>query len=435
MKFVKIPALLVVPLVAQISLSQTSKPGKQLPASAYKLIAIQVSGTTRYKPDEVIRASGLTLGQTVHKDDLERVVGRLGQTDAFTDISYSFEYSAEGTKLKLQVKDAARFAPVRFENLVWFSDQELMQKLQAQVPLFNGELPVKGPLPDDLTEALQAMVNEKKIAAQVSYSRVATDDGPTEAFKYSVTGPRISIQDVSFSGASSAELPALEAAGKELRGVEYDRSAFRGEEEKSFLPVFLAHGHLKAKFGEPEAKVVQSDQDEVLVDVIFPVEPGPQYKLSAIEVAGYKTVPLENLRQAIQVKIGQPADAMEIGKDAEIIKSLYATKGYMDAEVRTEPELDNVQHSVRYRYVINEGDIFKMGELEILGVDSHTKDRLKNNWTLLTGDTYNGGYTRRFVAQALKEVLTTGEWNSDIQETLDRKDKTVDVTLHFIARY
>jgi hypothetical protein len=74
-----------------------------------------------------------------------------------------------------------------------------------------------------------------------------------------------------------------------------------------------------------------------------------------------------------------------------------------------------------------------MGDLEILGVESHTKDRLRNNWTLLTGDTYNSGYTRRFVSQALKDVLK-GEWKSDIQETLDRKDKTVDVTLRFDAK-
>jgi outer membrane protein assembly factor BamA len=82
---------------------------------------------------------------------------------------------------------------------------------------------------------------------------------------------------------------------------------------------------------------------------------------------------------------------------------------------------------------IHEGNIFKMGELEILGVDSRTKDRLQNNWTLMSGDTYNAAYTRRFVNQALKDVLTTGEWTTDIQETVDRKDKTVDVTLRFIA--
>jgi outer membrane protein assembly factor BamA len=131
---------------------------------------------------------------------------------------------------------------------------------------------------------------------------------------------------------------------------------------------------------------------------------------------------------------GQPADAVQFGKDADSIKALYGSRGYMDASVQTTPELDNASHTVAYRLIIHEGEIFKMGELEILGVDPRTKDRLQNNWTLLSGDTYNSAYTRRFVSQALKDVLTTGEWTSDIQETVDRKDKTVDVTLRFIAR-
>jgi outer membrane protein assembly factor BamA len=421
-------------LVGGTSPAQRQKTSKELPPSAFKLITVQVSGTRRYKPEDVIRASGLQLGQTVHEDDFKDAARRLGQSGAFTSVAYSFDYSPEGTKLELQVKDAEHFAPVRFENLVWFSDQELLQKLHAEVPLFNGELPVTGPLPDDVTQALQAMVDAKKIAAQVNCVRVAHGDGPTEAFAFSVTGPRILIHDVDFSGASSAELPTLEAAGRKLRGAEYERSALRLEENKSFLPVFLEGGYLKATFGEPEAKVAQSDQDEVLVDLTFPVEPGPQYRLTALEIDGNRVISTDAIRKLIQTQLGQPADAIQINKDAESVNGLYGTKGYMDATVRTEPKLDDSHHTVRYRYVIREGDIYQMGDLEILGVDSRTKDRLQNNWTLLTGDTYNSGYTRRFVSQALKEVLTTGEWDTDIQETLDRKGKTVDVTLRFVAK-
>jgi outer membrane protein assembly factor BamA len=420
-------------LLATGSRSQTRKTSKELPPSAFKLVSVHVSGTLRYKPEDVIHATGLQLEETVHDDNFKDAVRRLGDTGAFTDVAYSFDYSPEGTKLELQVKDAEQFAPARFENLVWFSDRELMEKLHAQVPLFSGELPVKGNLPDDLRDALQAMVDERRIPGQVDYTRVAHEDGRTEAFVFSVTGPRISIQNVEFSGATSTELPSLEAAAKRLRGAEYVRSALRKVEDKNFLPIFLARGYLKATFADPDAKIARSDQEETFVDVTFLIFPGPQYKLTALEISGYKAMPLDTLRPAIHVRVDQPADALQLGKDVDQLKSLYGTKGYVDATVRIEPQLDELQHTVGYRLVISEGDIFKMGDLEILGLDARTKDRLQNNWTLLTGDTYNSGYTRRFVSQALKEVLTTGEWNTDIQETLDRNDRTVDVTLRFVA--
>jgi hypothetical protein len=43
---------------------------KDHPPSAYKLVSIKVTGTKRYKPEDVIRATGLQLGKVVHKEDL-----------------------------------------------------------------------------------------------------------------------------------------------------------------------------------------------------------------------------------------------------------------------------------------------------------------------------------------------------------------------------
>jgi outer membrane protein assembly factor BamA len=427
-RFFSVPALVLLLMIA-FSPAQTRK-SKELPASAFQLISVEVSGTQRYKPEDVTRAAGLKLGQTVHEDDFRDAARRLGDTGAFSDVAYSFEYAPDGTRLKLQVKDAEHFVPVRFENLVWFSDQELLEKLHAQVPLFNGELPASGRLADDVSEALQALIDDKKIPARVDYLRVAHDDGSTEAFAFSVSGPRIAIRNVEFSGADVAELPSLEAAAKQLRSAEYMRSALRQQADKSFLPAFLQRGYLRAAFADPQARVIQSEENEVLLDVTFPVDPGPQYKVTGIVISGNRNFPVDTLRKLIQVKMDQPADAIQLARDVDSIKSLYGTHGYMDAAVQLAPELDDSQHTVKYRITVTEGEIFKMGDLEILGVESHTKDRLQNNWTLLSGDTYNSGYTRRFVSQALKEVLT-GEWNTDIDETLDRKDKTVDVTLRF----
>jgi outer membrane protein assembly factor BamA len=348
-------------------------------------------------------------------------------------VAYSFEYAPEGTKLKLRVKDTEQFVPVRFENLVWFSDQELLQKLNAQVPLFKGQLPVTGKLVDDVSQALQALIDDQKIPARIDYLRVEHGDGPAEAVAFSATGPRIGIRNVGFSGADVADFPMLEAATKQLRGAEYVRSALRQQEDKTFLPAFLQHGYLHATFADPQAKIVQSEENEIEVDVTFPVDPGAQYKLTELTISGNKNLPLDTLSKRIQVKMDQPVDAVELGRDVDSIKSLYGTHGYVDAKVDIAPELDDSQHTVKYPLTISEGVVFKMGDLEILGLGSQAKDRLQNNWTLLSGDIYNAAYTRRFVSQALQDVLKS-DWKSDIQENLDRKDKTVDVTLRFTQK-
>ena len=416
-------------LLVGISPAQTRKPAtKELPPSAYKLLAVKVTGTKRYQPDDVIRAARLQLGETVHEDDVKDAVRLLGDSGAFRDVTYSFEFDPDGTRLDLQVQDAEPFVPVRFENLVWFSDVELLEKLRAQVPLFRGQLPVTGEMASDVSEALQALLIEKHVAGEVDYLRVAQSDGPVDAFAFSVSGPHITIRNVNFSGADATLLPLLEAAARKLQGIEYLRSSLRVQVEKSFLPIYREHGYLKAVFGDAAAKVTGDDAKEIPVDVIFPVDSGRQYKLSVIQLTGNRALTADALRPLIRLQVGQPANALQLEKDLETIKQLYATHGYMAATITAEPETDDAQSTVTYVLHIVEGDVYKMGDLEIQGLDSRTTARLQNEWTLRAGDTYDSSYSQRFVQQAYKEI---GDWNVSVHESPNPEDKTVDVTVRF----
>ena len=159
---------------------------KELPPSAFKLISVKTTGTQRYKSEEIVAASGLEIGQTVSEDDFKKAARVLNDTGAFSDVLYSFQYSAEGTKLELQVHDAELFVPVRFDNLVWFSDQELLEHLHAAVPLFQGQLPVGGELVDQVSNALQGLLIAHNVQGEANYLRAGPEDGPVEAFVFTV---------------------------------------------------------------------------------------------------------------------------------------------------------------------------------------------------------------------------------------------------------
>ena len=69
-----------------------------------------------------------------------------------------------------------------------------------------------------------------------------------------------------------------------------------------------------------------------------------------------------------------------------------------------------------------------MGDLDIRGLDKRDTNRLFTAWKLLTGDPYDSGYPQRFVQQSAKDLR---EWKISINESLNDKEKTVDVTLRF----
>ncbi len=404
---------------------------KDLPPSAFKLISIKTTGTKRYKPEEVIAASGLQLGETVSEDDFKKAARLLGETGAFGDVAYSFQYAPEGTKLELQLQDAERFVPVRFDNLVWFSDQELLDQLHAQVPLFQGQLPVGGDLADQVSNALQALLIARNLQGRVDYLRAAHEDGPIEAFVFTVAGPQIHIRNIAFSGAGASELPLLEAAARKLQGADFLRAILRTQEDKTLLPVYLERGYLKAAFGDAYAKVVQDSPQETTVDVTFPVDAGAQYKLTALELGGYKSFAAEALRSLIHAQFNQPANAVQLETDIEAMKKLYGTRGYMAASIEPKAEMDDANATVKYVLHIQEGDVYAMGDLEIRGLDSRTTARLQDDWKLREGDPYDSSYAQRFLAQAEKEISLLQDWNASVRESLNHEEKTVDVTLRF----
>jgi outer membrane protein assembly factor BamA len=404
---------------------------KELPPSAFKLISVKTTGTKRYKSEEIVAASGLQIGETVSEDDFKEAARILGETGAFGDVQYSFQYSSDGTKLDLEVQDAEQFVPVRFDNLVWFSDQELLDQLHTSVPLFQGQLPPGGDLADQVSNALQALLIEHNVQGKADYLRSAHEDGPIEAFVFTVTGPQIHIRDIAFTGAVAPELPLLEAAARKLQGAEYQRSILRTQEDKNFLPIYLKGGYLKAAFGDAQAKIVQDSPQETIVDVTFPVEPGRVYKLTEIEIAGYKAFSAETLRKLIHAQMGDPANAVQLDADIESMKKLYGTRGFMAVNIHPEMQSDDANSGVKYVLHVQEGDAYTMGDLDVRGLDSRTTSRLQDDWKLRGGDPYDSSYPKQFLERADKDISILADWNVSVRESLNNNDKTVDVTLRF----
>jgi outer membrane protein assembly factor BamA len=410
--------------------AQTRKSPRPDPAAS-KLVSIRVVGSKRYTPAQIIAATGLQLGQTVNDEDLKGVSQHLGETGAFSDVSYNFQFSAEGTKLDLQVTDGNPFVPVRFENFVWFSDQELFQKLSAREPLFQGQLPVSGNLADQLSDALQTLAIEHNLRGKVDYLRAGPQDGPTEAFEFSISNQQVGIRKIDFGGAGAAELPLLQAAARHISGQEYSRSQLVLQSAKGFLPVFLAHGYLKATVDGPQAKVVEETPDQTFVDVTFPVIPGLQYKVSSVELTGNTNVfPVEKLRTLIHLQPGQTANAVQTGLDVEALKRLYGTKGYMGAKIGSTPDMNDGDSTVKYLFQIEEGSIYKMGDLSVRGLDSKASERIGIAWKLAVGQTYDSGYPLLFLT-SIRDQFPEDQWKITYRETPEDQDKVVDVSLHF----
>jgi outer membrane protein assembly factor BamA len=412
------------------------------PPASYKLVAVTVTGSKRFTPEEIAAASGLPIGTIAREEDFKKAARQLGETGAFGDITYTYSYSSAGTRLVFHVTDADKFVPARFADFVWFSDQELLHKLHERIPLFNGELPTNGRMPDQISDVLQAMLVENGVSGHVEYQRTNGKDERIESIAYNVAGVSIRIHGAEFPGAGATELPILQAAAERLSDREYSRDYMANFIEHSLLPIFHEDGHLKASCGPAQPRVVKptaadssdNKQPPTFVDVIFPVTPGLQYKLTRWDWSGNKEIPSDQLEPFLHAKAGQAANTVKLENDLRAIQTLYGSRGYILAGVKVNAEFDDLTGEVVFHLVVHEDSLYHMGELEFRGIDNNLTARLRAAWKLRPGDVYDATYLKQFLPLARKLLPPALDWNVDPHVTAIARDKTVDVDLQYSAK-
>jgi outer membrane protein assembly factor BamA len=301
------------------------------------------------------------------------------------------------------------------------------------VGLFDGRLPAGGDLSDQVAYALNAILTERKIPGKAEYLRAAALDGPIDSYIYKVSSLPIVVRNTSFPGAGPSETPALQEVAKQLGGKEYLRSKMREQEKLNFLPVYLARGYLKASFSDAQAKIA-ADGPPTQVDVSFPVTPRQQYRLTGMSWAGNALFTDGQLQELIHLKAGEPANAVQLNDDLDEIHKLYGTKGYLFAHADPTPEMDDAQSTVRYQISVTEGDLYRMGELQIDGLDADGAKKMFAQWQLKKGDPYDSGYLQRFFKVMYRDFGQRVTYTVVPKQAINQQDKTVSVSLHFVPK-
>jgi outer membrane protein assembly factor BamA len=150
--------------------------------------------------------------------------------------------------------------------------------------------------------------------------------------------------------------------------------------------------------------------------------------------AGAAAFPAEKLQGLIHLKQGEPANAVQLQGDLDAVQRLYGTKGYLTAAVRPHASLDDSTASVAYELEVAEGDVFHMGDLLIDGIDTKAATELAAQWQIKKGDVYDDSYMKRFFQVMYHDIGLSRSYNVVPKQTINYREKTVDVALHFLPK-
>lgn len=392
------------------------------------LIKVQFSGSNRYTQEDLVRASGLNVPSQVTQDDLQQAANRLGGSGAFSSIQFTFKPAAgiRGVEADFAVQDSRQLLPADYDNFLWFSDAELAQAIHTAVPLYAGVIPQSGSMADDVKSALHALLLAKGLPHNVSYELAAVGGATPFTYRYKVDDASFTVKEFTFIGVKRVSPELLARAVDGFRGESYSSALLKSILEKNLLPVYRDRGFLQAKIDELKPQLHASD-----VSLEVDLFEGEQYKLRDYRWSGNTVIPAEELARQIRLKPGEPVNFSALEDDLGKIRKTYGRFGREAAMVKPVPTY--VGDTVTYLFDVTEGDLYRMGKLQIEGVEPGLAAKLAENWKLAAGAPYDNTYVVQFFKNVAQR-MPNRSWEWLTFEDIDSASKLVNVRLQLTRK-
>jgi len=324
------------------------------------------------------------------------------------------------------VQDSQQFLPSDFDNFLWFTDAELRQAIHSTVPLYAGVISQSGSMADDVKSALHTILLAKGFPNNVSYELAAVSGSTPSSYRYKVEDAGFILKEFRFIGANRVSPELLARAVDGFRGEPYSGALLKSILEKNLLPVYRDRGFLQVRIDSLTPRLNASD-----VSLEVNLAEGEQYKLADYRWSGNTVIAGEELARQIRLKRGQPVNLSALEDDLGKIRKAYGKFGREAAVVKPVPTYAG--DTVSYQFEVTEGDLYRMGKLQIEGVDPGSAARLAENWKLAAGAPYDNTYVLQFF-ENVAQKMPNRSWEWMTFEDIDAANKLVNVRLQLTRK-
>ena len=202
------------------------------------------------------------------------------------------------------------------------------------------------------------------------------------------------INEVAFEGNSEVEKAALLSEVQLKPRSVFTRARVQADVQR-ILDVYRRQGRFAASV---EPKIVELDSNRV--NLVFEINEGQATKVKGINFIGNKAFSDQQLRDIITttqsglfdfLKGTNIYDPDRLALDRELLRQYYLKNGYADARVVSAgAELDRDGSGFYITFVVDEGDIFKFGNIDIeSSLPSLDPQRLRGDVLTVAGTTYD----------------------------------------------
>jgi outer membrane protein insertion porin family len=358
--------------------------------------SIEVKGLKRIEEGAVKSKITQKVGESISNVKVSEDIKNIFKMGYFDDVKTEIEPLEGGVKLIYVVKEKPTIIRVEFQGNKEIKDDKLREKTSITVGSIADTTLIQ-----DNANKLQLFYEEEGywLAKIVPVVNKLSENEVYLTYQID-EGPQVKIRQITIVGNKAMSTGKIKGAMKTATWKIYSFITSSGYYKKETMTadieaikdLYFNNGYIKVVVSDPE---IQLTPEKKGMTITIHVSEGDQYKISSIALIGNKAFSEPELRKLISTAPGKVFSKEVLRKDIAAMTDLYTRHGYALANVFPDIIPEEAAKELQLTYKVEEGDIYRVGRIEISG-NTKTRDKvIRREVRLDEGDVFNSALLKR----------------------------------------
>ncbi|MCA9515325.1 MAG: outer membrane protein assembly factor BamA [Myxococcales bacterium] len=363
--------------------------------------AIEIEGLQRIDRAGVRAKIYTPLGRELDQSRLSEDIKRVYGMGFFDDVQVADKPNVDGgITLVFKVVERPTIVSIDYDIDGDAVDKDEIQKV---VDLKKFAILDESRIRFNLSKIEELYVEEGHFLAETSYK---LDKAPNNGVKVTLVvreGRKVEVRHVDIVGnenLSADEIKSILATREGgyfsflTKSGQFKRELFEQDIQR-IQYFYLIHGFVQIRVDDP---VVTLSPDKTSMSITIKVTEGPQYTTGDLDIVmdeGEWLVEKPELMKRLALVPGTTFDYQKMQEDVQRLSQVYKDRGYANANVSTDHQVDEENHVFGVVFHIQKGDPVYIRRIEIQG-NRTTRDKvIRRELKINEGELYSGDKIRR----------------------------------------
>ncbi len=358
--------------------------------------SIEVKGLKRIEEGAVKAKITQKVGEPLSDEKIAEDIKNIFKMGYFDDVKTEIEPLEGGVKLIYVVKEKPTIIRVEFQGNKEIKDDKLKEKTTITV----GSIADTTLIQDNATK-LKLYYEEEGywLATVVPVINKVSENEVYLTFQI-YEGEKVRIRKINIVGNKAISTGKIKGVMKTktwkiysfIFSSGYYRKDVMNADVEAIKDLYFDNGYIKVIVADPEVRLTEDKKGMIIT---INISEGEQYRISSVSLVGNKAYSEQELMKRVSSKPGAVFSKSVLRKDITSITNLYTEHGYALANVFPDIVPNDAARTVSLTYKVEEGDIYRIGRIEISG-NTKTRDKvIRREIRFDEGDIFNSALLKR----------------------------------------